>query len=124
MSSRGRSLWSGLNTAQFPIETLRHIHNVMAGAQQAERIAGGAPLPLPPVPAVAAAEPAHDEAAPRKRATTVASARPQARGTIAWSHTAGDEGKPNRRGTYVVWSNGKVSRQNGQGGNLTWTPRG
>lgn len=132
VSSRGRSLWSGTNTGQFPVETLRHIQNVMAGARQAERIAGGDPLPLPRVPEVAVAQ-AHDSAAPaaqqqpaRQRAVEVASAGPKALGTIAWSHPADGGGKPGHRETYVVWSNGKVSAQGAKGGQgmLTFTPRG
>jgi hypothetical protein len=44
LSSKARRQWSGANTQQLPVETLRHIRNVRVGAAQAEalheRIAG------------------------------------------------------------------------------------
>jgi hypothetical protein len=39
LSIRGRNKWDGLNTAQLPIETQRHIRNVRAGAEKASDIA-------------------------------------------------------------------------------------
>jgi hypothetical protein len=35
LSSKGRSVWNGLNTAKLPIETQRHIANARIGAQEA-----------------------------------------------------------------------------------------
>lgn len=35
LSSKGRSTWNGLNTAQLPIETQRHIANARLGAREA-----------------------------------------------------------------------------------------
>ena len=39
LSIRGRNKWDGLNTAQLPIETQRHIRNVRAGAERASDLA-------------------------------------------------------------------------------------
>jgi hypothetical protein len=39
LSVRGRNKWDGVNTAQLPIETQRHIRNVRSGAQEAEELA-------------------------------------------------------------------------------------
>jgi hypothetical protein len=39
LSVRGRDKWDGLNTAQLPIETQRHIQNVRHGAEKAVDIA-------------------------------------------------------------------------------------
>jgi len=39
LSIRGRNKWTGLNTAQLPIETRRHIKNVREGAERALDIA-------------------------------------------------------------------------------------
>lgn len=39
LSTRGRARWNGINTAQLPVETQRHIHNVQLGAQQAMQLA-------------------------------------------------------------------------------------
>jgi hypothetical protein len=39
LSIRGRNKWDGLNTAQLPIETQRHIRNVRAGAEKASDLA-------------------------------------------------------------------------------------
>jgi hypothetical protein len=38
LSTRGRNHWNGLNTAQLPIETQRHIANARLGAQEAEML--------------------------------------------------------------------------------------
>lgn len=38
LSSKGRSVWNGLNTAKLPIETQRHIANARIGAQQAAEL--------------------------------------------------------------------------------------
>ncbi|GAB3649588.1 lysozyme family protein [Ramlibacter alkalitolerans] len=39
LSIRGRNKWDGLNTAQLPVETQRHIRNVRAGAEKASDLA-------------------------------------------------------------------------------------
>lgn len=39
LSIRGRNKWNGVNTAQLPFETQRHIRNVRAGAREALEIA-------------------------------------------------------------------------------------
>jgi len=39
LSVKGRNKWDGLNTAQLPIETQRHIRNVRAGAEEAAALA-------------------------------------------------------------------------------------
>jgi hypothetical protein len=39
LSIRGRNKWDGLNTAELPVETQRHIRNVRAGAVKASDIA-------------------------------------------------------------------------------------
>lgn len=41
LSTKGRAKWTGLNTAQLPIETQRHIHNVQLGAAEAVALAQG-----------------------------------------------------------------------------------
>jgi hypothetical protein len=38
LSSKGRSVWNGLNTAKLPIETRRHIANARVGARQAAEL--------------------------------------------------------------------------------------
>lgn len=38
LSSKGRSVWNGLNTAKLPIETQRHIANARIGAQEAAEL--------------------------------------------------------------------------------------
>lgn len=38
LSVKGRNKWDGLNTAQLPIETQRHILNVRAGAEEAAQL--------------------------------------------------------------------------------------
>jgi hypothetical protein len=40
LSVRGRNKWDGINTAQLPVETQRHIRNVRSGAQEALELAG------------------------------------------------------------------------------------
>jgi hypothetical protein len=35
LSVKGRNKWDGLNTAQLPVETQRHIRNARAGAVEA-----------------------------------------------------------------------------------------
>jgi hypothetical protein len=122
LSSRARSLWNGTNTAQLPVETQRHIRNMTAGVQQAQRLAGGAPLPTPAAPVLTASA---DDAGHGKAAAPAHNARPapaRPLGTIAWSAEAQREGAGQ---TYVVWSNGKVSRQDppaGKGGYITFRP--
>jgi hypothetical protein len=120
LSTKARATWSGLNTASLPVETLRHIRNVRAGALQADKLnasLGGPSLPpLPPqaaLPVVAAAE----------RATPVraAAATPRSVGTIEWS----GKGEAGRR-SYVVLSNGVVKPQSGAElppGAIQWTRR-
>lgn len=39
LSVKGRNKWDGLNTAQLPVETQRHIHNARAGAAEAAQLA-------------------------------------------------------------------------------------
>lgn len=39
LSIRGRNKWNGLNTAQLPLPTQRHIRNVRAGAEKASDLA-------------------------------------------------------------------------------------
>ena len=38
LSSKGRSVWNGLNTAKLPIETRRHIANARVGAREAAEL--------------------------------------------------------------------------------------
>ena len=38
LSSKGRSVWNGLNTAKLPIETRRHIANARLGAREAAEL--------------------------------------------------------------------------------------
>jgi hypothetical protein len=40
LSVKGRNKWNGLNTAELPVETQRHIRNVRAGAAEANELAG------------------------------------------------------------------------------------
>ncbi|HET8744691.1 MAG TPA: transglycosylase SLT domain-containing protein [Ramlibacter sp.] len=40
LSIKGRNKWNGLNTAQLPVETQRHIRNAAAGAREAAQLAG------------------------------------------------------------------------------------
>ena len=42
LSVRGRNKWDGVNTAQLPVETQRHIRNVRSGAQEALALAANA----------------------------------------------------------------------------------
>jgi hypothetical protein len=39
LSIKGRNKWDGLNTAQLPVETQRHIRNTRAGAMEAAQLA-------------------------------------------------------------------------------------
>jgi hypothetical protein len=39
LSSKGRSKWTGLNTAKLPVETQRHIRNTELGAREAAELA-------------------------------------------------------------------------------------
>jgi hypothetical protein len=39
LSIKGRNKWNGLNTAQLPVETQRHIRNAAAGAKEALELA-------------------------------------------------------------------------------------
>ncbi|MBC5765939.1 hypothetical protein [Ramlibacter albus] len=39
LSSKGRAMWNGKNTAKLPIETQRHISNARRGAQEADTLA-------------------------------------------------------------------------------------
>jgi soluble lytic murein transglycosylase-like protein len=41
LSIKGRNKWNGLNTAQLPVETQRHIRNAAAGAKEALEMARG-----------------------------------------------------------------------------------
>ena len=38
LSTKGRSVWNGLNTAKLPIETQRHISNARRGAKEADKL--------------------------------------------------------------------------------------
>ena len=42
LSVRGRNKWDGINTAQLPLETRRHISNVRSGAEEALELAAHA----------------------------------------------------------------------------------
>lgn len=123
LSSRARSAWSGLNTHALPVETRRHIHNVFAGARQAEALharQGGARLPpLPPAALGPGVEPQPAVAVARPTA-------PQPLGYIEWSGKGGDGG-PSARRRFIVWSDGKVKPQTNPGevppGAIQWTRR-
>jgi hypothetical protein len=39
LSIKGRNKWNGLNTAQLPVETQRHIRNAAMGAKEAMELA-------------------------------------------------------------------------------------
>ena len=39
LSVKGRNKWDGVNTAQLPVETQRHIRNVRQGADKASDLA-------------------------------------------------------------------------------------
>jgi hypothetical protein len=123
LSSRARSLWNGMNTAQLPVETQRHIRNMSAGVQQAQRLAGGAPLPTPVAPVLTASADGDGPARAGTPARSAKAAPARPLGTIAWSAEAQREGAGQ---TYVVWSDGKVSRQQppagAGGGYITFRP--
>lgn len=126
LSSRARNAWSGLNTHRLPVETQRHIHNVRAGARQADRLNArfGGP-DMPPLPAEVPVLPA--AAAERPTRTVAAQAStPQPLGTIEWSGQGGHGPGAGRR-SYVVWSNGTVQPQAGEQvprGAIRWSRRG
>lgn len=132
LSSRARSAWSGLNTEQLPVETLRHIRNVFMGARQAESLLAGAPLPMPAIPApapVVVARAVGEQIArvthPQQERAAVRVAKasaPHVVGTIAWAKSEAHGGGHQE---YVVYSDGRVGRQAPKrGGNyITWTPR-
>jgi hypothetical protein len=112
LSSRARQAWSGRNARQLPVETQRHIRNVRAGVQQAERLQAGASLDLAAIASVAAASaspatapqakaarPAHAVRVAASPARTTGAAHPVVvaqrdgrktwvlpQGTIGWSH--------------------------------------
>jgi hypothetical protein len=122
LSTRARSAWSGLNTDRLPVETLRHIQNVRAGARQADqlnaRLGGASVGPLPPELAL----PGVADRPAAVRATVVAAATPKSLGTIEWSGKGGDG-----RRSYVVMSDGAVRPQRGgelPPGAIQWTRRG
>lgn len=112
LSTRARNGWSGLNTHRLPVETLRHIHNVRAGARQADllnaRLGGPRLPPLPAGAALPAAAPAERPA--RAAAARAGDARPV--GTIEWSGDGGHGPGAGRR-SYVVWSDGAVRPDTG-----------
>jgi hypothetical protein len=107
LSTAARERWNGVSHPDLPVETQRHIANVREGARQAERLAGGAPNDLPPVPKAAAVQ-------------RVAAGKepPRALGTIEWSG-GGSDADGQRAGKHVVWSNGSVTRESG--GRVRWT---
>jgi hypothetical protein len=126
LSTRARSAWSGLNTASLPVETLRHIRNVRAGALQADqlnaRLGGPNMPPLPPEGVLLAAA---ERSAPAHASAAARPATPQPVGTIEWSGKGG-EGPGAGRRSYVVWSNGAVKPQSGGNvpvGAIRFTPR-
>jgi hypothetical protein len=126
LSTRARSAWSGLNTDSLPIETLRHIRNVRAGARQADQLNArlGGPS-MPPLPAEGAMQAAAERSAPA-RATAAKPAAPQPVGTIEWSGKGGEGPNAGRR-SYVVLSNGTVRPHAGgevPAGAIQWTRRG
>lgn len=118
LSTRARERWNGSDDSALPIETLRHIRNVRAGALEAEALQSGqrgidlqalaaavpALAPQPLVRAVlAASEPRPLARAVAVPKTTVArAATPRPLGTIAWASRPGEQ--------HVVWSNGSVTR--------------
>jgi hypothetical protein len=127
LSSQARSTWNGLNTDRLPVETLRHIRNVRAGAQQADtlnaRLGGPSMPPLPPAPALQVAAAASARTEPPRGSRNDP---PKAVGTIEWSGKGGEGPNAGRR-SYVVLSNGVVKPQ-GAGevppGAIQWTRRG
>lgn len=126
LSTRARNGWSGLDTHRLPVETLRHIHNVRAGAQQADRLnarLGGPRLqPLPAEPALLPAAPAGRPA----RAVATRTSAPRPVGTIEWSGQGGHGPGAGRR-SYVVWSDGAVQPHAGAkvpAGAIRWSRRG
>jgi hypothetical protein len=126
LSSRARSAWSGLNTERLPVETLRHIRNVRAGAQQADQLNArlGGPS-LPPLPPETIALAAAERSQPGRTASASPGA-PKTLGTIEWSGKGG-EGPGAGRRSYVVLSNGAVRPQSGgelPPGAIQWTRRG
>ena len=138
LSTRTRSTWNGLNTERLPVETLRHIRNVRAGAQQAEqlnaRLGGPSLPPLPAAPVLLASASASPSSAVERRASERAApvrtaaarpAAPQPVGTIEWSGQ-GSGGPAAGRRSYVVMSNGAVKPQAGSevpAGAIQFTPR-
>lgn len=117
LSSAGRERWNGISDATLPVETRRHIRNVRAGIEQAQRLhAGAADTGLPTI--VAAAQPAPAaERLPARRAAAAKPAVPMQLGTIEWSG-AGSDADGRRSGRHVVWSDGSVTRE---GGRVRWT---
>ncbi|RYF16987.1 MAG: hypothetical protein EOO30_09010 [Comamonadaceae bacterium] len=127
LSTRARNGWSGLNTHRLPVETLRHIHNVRAGARQADRLNArlGGPR-LQPLPAEIAVLPAAATAVRPARAVASRPSAPQPVGTIEWSGQGGHGPGAGRR-SYVVWSDGTVQSHAGAkvpAGAIRWPRRG
>jgi hypothetical protein len=111
LSTAARQRWNG-SSAALPVETLRHIQNVRAGAQQAERIAAGTGrVELPAIVASAQAAAPRSEHASARRG----SAAPHPVGTIEWASGP-------RAGRHVVWSNGSITRESN--GRVRWTSNG
>jgi len=94
------------------VETRRHISNVRAGIEQAERLETGTGPSNETLMATAAATARmSNTAAPVVQRTSTHHAAHRARhpvGTITWS------GRGSRAGTHVVWSNGTVTREGGR----------
>ena len=114
LSSRARQRWDGLPHT-LPVETRRHISNVRAGIEQAERLDTGTGPSAESLAEAAAATARISAAAPqplrvaqRVSGRHAAHAVPHPVGTITWS------GRGNRSGTHVVWSNGTVTRDGGR----------
>jgi hypothetical protein len=121
LSSRARQRWNGL-AHTLPVETRRHITNVRAGIEQAERLDTGTGPSAESLAEAAAATARISGPAPqpvrverRVPARHAAHAAPHPVGTIAWS------GRGNRSGTHVVWSNGAVTRE---GARVHWSSNG
>jgi hypothetical protein len=107
LSTRARERWTGRATDPLPVETLRHIRNVRAGAMEAQRLLSGHGIDVQAAAASVAASLPTAEPPPIQRATRRATAvaratTPTPLGTIAWSSRPGEQD--------VVWSNGSVTR--------------
>lgn len=109
LSTRARERWTG-DDRHLPVETLRHIRNVRAGALEAEALQSGRRgVDVQALAAVAPAPEAHPQEraaargrAPMRHAALARAEPPRPLGTIAWSSRPGEQN--------LVWSNGRVTR--------------